>query len=145
MIRHATPADLETLERLERASFPDHWSSETLRNALRDPAYLVLLSENVGFLLGWHVGEEAELARLGVLQSERGHGIGLALVWQGLEEWKARGVSSVFLEVRASNDGAVRLYERAGFTTIGRRANYYANGEEARVMKRGIEANSDSP
>jgi hypothetical protein len=52
-------ADLETVERLERASFPDHWTSETLRNALRDPAYLVLLSDEAGFLLGWHIGEEA--------------------------------------------------------------------------------------
>jgi len=136
MIRHATPADLETVERLERASFPDHWTSETLRNALRDPTYLVLLSDEAGFLLGWHIGEEAELARLGVLQNERGRGLGLALVWQALREWQARGVSSVFLEVRASNDGAVRLYERAGFSTIGRRANYYANGEDARVMTR---------
>lgn len=135
MIRHATPADLETVERLERASFPDHWASETLHNALRDPAYLVLLANDTGFLLGWHIGEEAELARLGVLQSERGRGIGLALVLQGLKEWQMRGVSSVFLEVRASNDVAIRLYARAGFTTIGRRANYYANGEEARVMK----------
>jgi len=138
MIRHATPADLETVERLERASFPDHWTNETLRNALRDPAYLVLLSDDTGFLLGWHVGEEAELARLGVLQSERGRGIGLALVLQALEEWQIRGVSSVFLEVRASNTGAIRLYERAGFTTIGQRVNYYANGEEARVMKREV-------
>lgn len=136
MIRHATPADLETVERLERASFPDHWTSETLRNVLQDPAYLVLLSDDTGFLLGWHIGEEAELARLGVLADERGRGIGLALVLQGLREWQARGVSSVFLEVRASNDGAIRLYERAGFATIGRRANYYANGEDARVMTR---------
>jgi len=135
MIRHATPADLETLERLEHASFPDPWASETLQNALRDPAYLVLLSDEAGFLLGWHVGEEAELARLGVLANERGRGLGLALVLQALRDWGMRGVSSVFLEVRASNDVAVRLYERAGFSTIGRRANYYANGEEARVMK----------
>ncbi len=138
MIRHATPADLESVERLECASFPDHWTSETLRNALRDPAYLVLLSDETGFLLGWNIGEEAELARLGVLPNERGRGIGLALVLQALEEWQMRGVSSVFLEVRASNEVAVRLYERAGFATIGKRANYYANGEEARVMKREI-------
>jgi len=138
MIRHATPADLEVVERLEHASFPDHWARETLQNALLDPAYLVLLSDETGFLLGWHVGEEAELARLGVLANERGRGIGLALVLQALEEWQMRGVSSVFLEVRASNEVAIRLYERSGFVTIGRRANYYANGEEAWVMKREI-------
>jgi len=138
MIRRATPADLELLERLEQAAFPDHWSRETLRRALENSAYLVLFSDDLGFLLGWHTGEEAELARLGVLESQRGRGRGIALVLQGLEEWKSRGVSSVFLEVRASNGGAIRLYERAGFEEIARRANYYANGEEARVMRRGV-------
>ena len=86
--------------------------------------------------VGWNVGDEAEIARLGVVESQRGRGIGLRLVEQGLREFKARGVASVFLEVRASNTVAIRLYERAGFEEIARRPNYYADGEEARVMKR---------
>jgi len=137
-IRRAAPEDLELLERLERASFPDHWSRETLFNSLVEPNYLVLLAENFGFLLGWNVGDQAEIARLGVLQSARGQGVGLALVQAALEEWKARGVASVFLEVRAGNEVAVRLYERAGFIEIARRPNYYANGEEARVMRQNL-------
>ncbi len=135
-IRRAAPEDLDLLESLERASFPDHWSRQTLFNSLVEPNYLVLLAGDCGFLLGWNVGEEAELARLGVAQAARGRGTGLALVQAALEEWKARSVASVFLEVRASNEVAVRLYRRAGFQEIARRPNYYANGEEARVMKR---------
>ncbi len=138
MIRRATPQDLELLERLEHASFPDHWSRATLHNSLVEPNYLVLLAGDIGFLLGWNVGDEAEIARLGVLQSARGQGLGLALVRAALEEWQSRGVTSVFLEVRSSNEVAVRLYERAGFEEIARRPNYYANGEEARVMKSGL-------
>lgn len=136
IMRRATPDDLELLEQLEQASFPDHWSRETLFNSLHERGYLILLAEGFGYLLGWNVGDEAEIARLGVLHSARGQGVGLALVQCALEEWKARGVASVFLEVRASNEAAIRLYERAGFIEIARRANYYANGEEARVMKR---------
>ena len=135
-IRHATPADLDLLEQLERASFPDYWSRQTLFNSLSEAGYLVLLVEQAGFLLGWNVGDEAEIARLGVFEPQRGQGIGLALVRAALGEFKQRGVTSVFLEVRARNEGAARLYERAGFEEIARRKNYYANGEDARVMKR---------
>ena len=138
MTRRAEPADLDLLERLEQASFPDHWSRQTLLNSLSEPGYLVLLAEEVGFLLGWNVGDEAEIARLGVAQSHRGQGIGLALVRAALIEFQERGVASVFLEVRAGNEVAVRLYERVGFEEIARRKGYYANGEDARVMKRAL-------
>ncbi len=137
-ICRAAPADLDLLEALERASFPDHWSRETLLNSLREAGYLVLLADNAGFLLGWNVGDEAEIARLGVFEFHRGRGIGLALVRAALTEFQGRGVTSVFLEVRAGNEVAFRLYERAGFEEIARRKNYYADGEDARVMKREV-------
>lgn len=138
MTRRAAPPDLDLLERLEQASFPDHWSRQTLANALSEAGYLVLVAEQAGFLLGWNVGDEAEIARLGVFESQRGQGIGLALVRAALIEFEGRGVASVFLEVRAGNEVAVRLYQRAGFEEIARRKNYYANGEDARVMKRQV-------
>jgi ribosomal-protein-alanine N-acetyltransferase len=53
-----------------------------------------------------------------------------------------RGVRSVFLEVEENNQPARRLYERSGFTVIGRRERYYreANGEQlnAMVMRRDL-------
>ncbi len=53
-----------------------------------------------------------------------------------------RGVRSVFLEVEENNQPAHRLYERSGFTVIGRRERYYreANGEQlnAMVMRRDL-------
>lgn len=137
-IRRANPADLNLLERLERASFPDHWSRQTLLNSLSEAGYLVLLAEQAGFLLGWNVGDEAEIARLGVLESQRGQGIGLSLMRAALGEFQSRGVASVFLEVRAGNEAAARLYQRAGFEEIARRKTYYADGEDARVMRRTV-------
>ena len=49
---------------------------------------------------------------------------------------RARGVASLYLEVRASNQAAIALYERFGFRDVGRRRNYYQHPtEDARVME----------
>ncbi len=134
-IRPATPADLPLLELLERASFPDCWTRASLQTTLHEAGYLVLVAGELGFLIGWNSGEEAEIARLGVLESARGQGIGAALVERALADFKARGVTSIFLEVRADNPTAIRLYERANFHDIARRKDYYSDGMDARVMK----------
>ena len=137
-IRPATPDDLPLLELLERASFPDFWSRESLQTSLSEAGYLVLVADETGFLIGWNVGEEAEIARVGVLESARGQGIGAALVERALTHFRARAVTSVFLEVRADNSVAIRLYERADFQDIARRKNYYRDGMDARVMRKAI-------
>lgn len=134
-IRPATPDDLPLLELLERASFPDFWTRESLQTSLREAGYLVLVAGEAGFLIGWNVGDEAEIARVGVLESARGQGIGAALVERALADFRARGVTSVFLEVRADNGVAIRLYERAGFKDIALRRNYYRDTMDAWVMR----------
>ena len=139
MIRLASPADLELIEQLERASFPDFWTRESVQTALLEAGYLVLVAGETGFLIGWNVGEEAEIARLGVLESARGQGIGAALVERALSEFKARGVCSVFLEVREENGAARRLYGRLEFDEIARRRGYYSDGMDAIVMRRVIQ------
>ena len=138
MIRLATPADLELLEQLERASFPDFWTRESLHTALHEAGYLVLVADEIGFLIGWNVGEEAEIARLGILEIARGQGIGAALVEHAVEQFKARGVCSVFLEVREENGVARRLYGRLEFGEIARRRGYYSDGMDAIVMRRAL-------
>jgi ribosomal-protein-alanine N-acetyltransferase len=51
-----------------------------------------------------------------------------------LERSLAVGLDAAWLEVRAGNAAAIALYERFGFTTVGRRPGYYADGEDALVM-----------
>ncbi len=136
MIRLALAADLDLLEQLERASFPDCWTRESLQTSLSEAGYLVLVAPEVGFLIGWSIGEEAEIARLGVLETARGQGIGAALVERALDEFKARAVCSVFLEVREENGVARRLYRRLEFDEIARRKKYYSDGMDAIVMRR---------
>ena len=135
----ATPDDASVFAALECQSFAEPWKGSTLDAALRDEKYIFLLArENetvIAYAIGWNVGEEAELARIGVLPSWRGQGIGELLTHAILKAFRERDIRSVFLEVRESNLAARKLYEKCGFAEVGKRADYYADGETAIVLR----------
>jgi len=140
VIARANVSDLVALFSLETACFSEPWSEKTLLNLLENPAYLVLLERDGdgkprGYLIGWQVGEDAELARLGVMPDLRGQGFGGLLVEYAIPIWRTSGARNFFLEVRESNLVARRLYKARGFEEIGRRSNYYQNGETAIVLR----------
>ena len=78
--------------------------------------------------------EEAEILNLAVVLAKRRKGEGGALLKAAMDEFQARHVSRVFLEVRESNEGGIAFYERHGFLKTGRRASYYRNPEEAAIV-----------
>lgn len=135
-LRLANLQDLESLVELEEECFPhDPWQPDSLQKALQESGYLVLVAEGeaglLGYLVGWHVGDEADLARLGVLARARRGGVGRALLQRALSHWQERQVQLVFLDVRAGNAAARGLYAGLGFQEVGRRRSYYADGEDA--------------
>ena len=85
----------------------------------------------IGFALARQTGDEAELLSLGVLVEARGQGLGRRLVDAVAEAAAARGAARLVLEVAVDNAAALRLYDRAGFTRIGRRAAYYRRADNA--------------
>lgn len=138
-IRLAASADVEVLTMLEAACFAPAWSLHTLSAALADEKYIVLLAQDandncLGYALGWSVGDEAEVARIGVLSEFRKNGWGEQLTRTLLEAFATRGVRVVYLEVRTSNEGAQRMYARCGFRVVGQRNAYYDDNETAVVM-----------
>ncbi len=93
----------------------------------------------VGYALGWLVADDVEIMSVAVEPSERGRGIGRALLTRLLEGAWREGARNALLEVRASNASARALYERLGFERIGVRRRYYADAEDA-VSYRMLEA-----
>ena len=80
--------------------------------------------------------DEAHVATLGVTTALQGEGVGSLLLDALLAEADRRS-PVVLLEVRADNEAAQRLYQRRGFTEIGRRRGYYQpSGADAVVMRR---------
>jgi ribosomal protein S18 acetylase RimI-like enzyme len=84
-----------------------------------------------------NIPAECELEFVFVSPAARGQGIGGMLV-QTVFAWaRDLGAEEVWLEVRESNLGASRLYQRCGFTIVGRRPGYYADPPEDAVLMRG--------
>ncbi|HWE80734.1 MAG TPA: GNAT family N-acetyltransferase [Gaiellaceae bacterium] len=130
-IRTFEPADAESVHRLLDDSYlawdaryvpmaHDAWVSWMIGDSEFDPRVWWIAErsgELAGCALHWNSGWLKDIA---VSAAERGRGLGAALVGQGLSEFSRRGVATVGLKVDASNPtGAVRLYERLGFSTVG--------------------------
>jgi ribosomal-protein-alanine N-acetyltransferase len=139
-IEPASLHDLGALRHVEQICFPkDAWplldlvSVLTFRGVIRLKA--VSDKHMVGFIAGDVKRMEgvAWIATVGVLPEFRGRGIGTAL----LQACEAQiPVNRIRLCVRPSNDVAIRLYERLGYTRVGEWTKYYQDGESALVLEK---------
>ncbi|MBB6192209.1 ribosomal-protein-alanine N-acetyltransferase [Sphingobium wenxiniae] len=82
----------------------------------------------LGFALVRSVLDECELLLLAVDPAWRGRGIGDALLSSSLSTARRRGITSMNLEVRATNS-AIKLYEKFGFEYVHRRPGYYRGND----------------
>ena len=70
--------------------------------------------------IGW-------IGQLGVHPQWRGRGLAAALISQNLLAWRSEGKHAVMLDVNVNNPGAMHLYQRLGFTVVGRRGAFYSS------------------
>jgi ribosomal-protein-alanine N-acetyltransferase len=68
------------------------------------------------------------------MNEHRSKGLGSALVNESIKGVNIRQCSELYLEVRCSNNDAVRLYEKLGLSITQRLKAYYRDGEDAYVM-----------
>lgn len=113
------------------------WSEESYVKLSKEIGTLALVSETdgeiSGFLVARMVGDQAEVLNLAVGAKHRRKGEGSALLAAAFDKFASTGGTSVYLEVRESNTGAIAFYERHGFAQTGRRKEYYRNPDEAAV------------
>ena len=131
--------DVERVHAIESAAFSTPWSADTFRSLLdrpgADPRVLEHPEDGViGYAVLWCVLDQGELANLAIDAEHRGGGYGSELLARVLDLARERGVKSMYLEVRASNDAAVGLYRRFGFAEIGVRRGYYERPREDALM-----------
>jgi [ribosomal protein S18]-alanine N-acetyltransferase len=139
-IRAMTIADLSAVQAIERASFTTPWPPQAYRQELesnRLATYLVAtLGEDVVAYGGvWLMVDEAHVTTFAVHPRYRRRRIGERLLLSLLDLSLARRAREATLEVRLSNLGARRLYEKYGFRPVGIRPRYYSdNQEDALIM-----------
>lgn len=136
-------ADLDGVLAVEEETFTNPWTKEMyaweLQNREVCHIFVVRTPEQrvVGFCAFWLVVDEIHINNVAVRPSLRGQGLGTQLMQRVFAEARTLGARRATLEVRASNDGARRLYERLGFYTAGTRPNYYTTPvEDALILWR---------
>lgn len=146
-LRAAEYGDLDAIVEIERESFSDAWSEASFRSLLgRGEVSLVVATsarerseEVVGYVIATFAADQGEIANLAVRPDLRRAGHASRLLDFVHREAVRRGVTSMWLEVRESNDAAIALYRAHGYREMGRRARYYEDPlEDALVLSRGI-------
>lgn len=115
-----------------------NWTEENYRDSLSWLGIVALVCEEgegvTGFVFGRQTVDQGEIFNLAVRAAARSRGEGGALLKAAMEEFRARGVSRVFLDVRESNETAIAFYAKQGFSKTGRRPGYYRDPAEAAVL-----------
>lgn len=136
-------ASLKSVAQIEALSDRPAWSERLILQEFNNPhAHTFgarIEGKLVGFLICHVAADEAHILKFGVLPNHRSKGIGRLLISHVLRDLHANTVKWVTLEVRPSNQIALSLYDRLGFSEVGVRENYYSdNGEDALVMSLNI-------
>ncbi len=125
--RFMTENDLTSVMLIEEQIYTHPWSRTIFSDCLQT-GYECRVYEDTSVILAYSVmsaaAGEAHLLNLGVHPQHQGKGLGRFVLRQVIEH-AGEKADTLFLEVRASNRVARRLYESEGFNEIGQRFNYY--------------------
>ena len=134
------PEHVAAVVEMERQCFSDPWSEKSVASELDNPLSLWLIAEADGVVAGYvgsqTVLDSADMMNLAVSQGFRRQGIGEQLVNSLTEALAEKGVKTLLLEVRISNEPAKQLYQKLGFEIVGKRPRYYEKPREDALILR---------
>lgn len=150
IIRRFEQADLDRVMEINRICLPENYSPSFFMNIFERFPETFVVAEEGGGVVGYAMcrverrfgfglfggGKRGHLISIAVLPDFRRRGIASALMRDVMRALVGYGCGDLFLEVRASNVGAVGLYRKLGFGVERRIRHYYADGEDAYVMSR---------
>ncbi len=127
------PGDVRQVAAIERDTFSQPWSEQGFLDSLANPDTLFLVAEDaatdevqiLGYVGMYCALDEGEITNVAVAQQARRRGAGKALIGELLRQAKERGICRIILEVRVSNNSAIRLYEGMQFYKVGTRKGFY--------------------
>lgn len=138
MIRPMSLEDLDSVLILENLLFSSPWTYESYCFELKDNPfghYVVLDEQGIKGYMGLWLNEDAlQLTTIGVDPEYQNQGYATALIDYMLEFAIKNKVSVITLEVRMSNEKAIRLYEKVGFKKVAMRKQYYSHPDEDAIL-----------
>ena len=143
-IRKMSASDIGPLAYIETQCFSRPWSAREFSHLITESDALYLVAEvkldsglrKVAGIAGMRlIAGEGDIDNVAVLPEFRNHGIASALVEELLKTGREAGAEEFTLEVRVSNEAALRVYEKAGFVSEGIRPGFYEDPkEDANIM-----------
>lgn len=149
MIRRCEAKDLPTVVDINMLTLPEHYSDYFFESILRELPESFIVAELCDNVVGYIMCKiefgfsnfrklgfvkKGHVVSVAVLNEHRNHGLGKALMLEGINGVITRKTDEIYLEVRVSNESAVRMYERLGFQIKSRLRAYYRDGEDAYLM-----------
>ena len=149
IFRRCEPSDLIGVMEINMKTLPEHYSDYFYESLLEELPEAFIVAEISGKIVGYIMCKiehgfsnfkklgfvkKGHVVSIAVIDEYRRKGFGSILVDEALKGVKIRQCSELYLEVRCSNNDAVKLYEKLGFSIIQRLKSYYRDGEDAYVM-----------
>lgn len=143
VIRKMTAGDIRQVAAIEKELFTQPWSEQAFADELENKSATILVAqageEIVGFADMREIAGECYINNIGVKASHRRKGMGRALM-QALEDSATDEAEFITLEVRQSNEAAIRLYKSMGYIKVGTRRGFYEQPtEDADLMTKYLE------
>lgn len=138
LVRKMEESDLAQVIAIELETFSDPWNGDDFKGSLTNENNWYLVTEVDGRIAGycgyWGIVGEGYIYNVAVKKEYRMQGVGYHMLKSMLEQAKGRGITSLTLEVRQSNELAIRLYGKLGFTSVGIRKDFYILPKEDAVI-----------
>jgi len=142
------PEDLDEIVAIENVSYPSPWPKQIFEREIEaQNSYKRIIRFSgsvVAYIVTWTVHDEVHILNIAVHPDFRKIGLGEMLLRDCLGFSSERGLKLAVLEVRTSNNSAIKLYEKIGFRTLRVRKKYYSDtGEDAYVMLYELESEKE--
>jgi len=143
LIRNFKPVDIFSVMRIINETFLENYEPAILMDfhSSWNEGFIVAEEDNdvVGFILGISPApKQARILILAIDEKYRGKGIGATLLNAFIQACLIRDVRLITLEVRTTNDAAIRFYGKHGFSIVHMIPNYYKDGENGYIMHKTI-------
>lgn len=138
-VREMTDADVEAVSSIEEECFSMPWKPNDFRDMIKNDNMSYYVLEKDGVIIGGagirEIVGDGEITNVAITESERGNGYSYLLLEALLNKGRELGCSNFTLEVRVSNEAAIKCYKRLGFVSEGVRPNFYSHPvEDALIM-----------
>lgn len=149
VVRRCEQEDLPSVIEINMSTLPEHYSDYFFESILKELPESFLIAELDGKVVGYIMCKlefgfsnfrklgfvkKGHVVSVAVLDEHRGKGLGKALMQEATSGLIAKKADEIYLEVRISNESAVKMYERLGFVIKTKIRAYYRDGEEAYLM-----------